>query len=223
MQLRAPAILVASRPQGETAVIARMLTAEAGLVAAYVAGGRGRLLRPVVMPGNLVMADIRSKSEGQLPFARLELTASRGPWLSEPLPAAAIAWTCALTATALPERQAYPQVHAALAGLLDAICSAPSARGWVEGLVAYETLLLREMGYGGDEAGNADGAGDANWYRGRPAIADLASGLEILARLERPVARYLIAETRADVMAARRQLCERLARMDGQSDSRGES
>ncbi|MBU2034152.1 MAG: recombination protein O N-terminal domain-containing protein, partial [Alphaproteobacteria bacterium] len=74
MQLRAPAIVVASRPQGETAVIARLLTAEAGLVAAYVAGGRGRLLRPVVMPGNLVMADIRSKSEGQLPFARLELT-----------------------------------------------------------------------------------------------------------------------------------------------------
>ncbi|MBU2340103.1 MAG: recombination protein O N-terminal domain-containing protein [Alphaproteobacteria bacterium] len=211
MQLRAPAIVVASRPQGETAVIARLLTAEAGLVAAYVAGGRGRLLRPVVMPGNLVMADIRSKSEGQLPFARLELTASRGPWLSEPLPAAAIAWTCALTATALPERQAYPAVHAALAGLLEAICSAPSARGWVEALVAYETLLLREMGYGGDEAGNADG----EWYRGRPAIADLAAGLEILGRLERPVAQYLIAETRADVMAARRQLCERLARIDG--------
>jgi|GEM_PF-120372 len=219
MHLRAPAILVASRPQGETAVIARLLTAEAGLVAAYVAGGRGRQLRPVVMPGNQVMADIRAKSEGQLPFARLELTASRGPWLSEPLPAAAIAWTCALTATALPERQPYPQVHAALEGLLDAICSAPSARGWVEGLVAYETLLLREMGYGGDEAGNADG----EWYAGRPEIADLAASLEILDRLERPVAQYLIAETRADVMAARRQLCERLARIDGPSDNIGES
>ncbi|OBX20569.1 DNA recombination protein RecO [Erythrobacter sp. QSSC1-22B] len=208
MHLRAPAILVAARPQGETAVIARLLTVEAGLVAAYVAGGRGRQLRPVVIPGNQVMADIRSKSEGQLPFARLELTASRGPWLGEPLPAAAIAWTCALTATALPERQPYPQVHSALAGLLDAICSAPSARGWVEGLVVYEMLLLREMGYAGPE--NEGGA--------RPEIADLAAGLEILGRLERPVAEYLIADTRADVMAARRQLCERLARIDGPID-----
>ena len=41
MNLRAPAILVASRSHGETASIARMLTEEFGLVAAYVAGGRG--------------------------------------------------------------------------------------------------------------------------------------------------------------------------------------
>lgn len=205
MQLRAPAIVVAARAHGETAVIARVLTAEAGLVAAYIAGGRGRQLRPVVIPGNEVMADIRARSEHQLPYARLELTASRGPWLSEPLPAAAIAWSCALTATALPERQPYPQVHGALSGLLDAICAAPSARGWVEALAAYETLLLREMGYGGPDSGR----------EGRPEIADLAAGLEILDRLERPVAQYLIADARADVMAARRQLCERLARIAG--------
>ena len=96
MHLTAPAILVAARPHGETAVIARMLTEESGLFAAYVAGGRGRQLRPVVIPGNLVQADIRAKSASQLPFARLELVTSRGPWLSEPLPAAAIAWVTAL-------------------------------------------------------------------------------------------------------------------------------
>ena len=33
-------------------------------------------------------------------------------------------------APALPERQPSPLVHGALAGLLDAICAAPSARGW---------------------------------------------------------------------------------------------
>ena len=42
MQLRAPAILLAALPHGETAVIARLLTEEAGVVAGYVAGGRGR-------------------------------------------------------------------------------------------------------------------------------------------------------------------------------------
>ena len=200
MHLSAPAIVIAARPHGETAVIARLFTQEAGVVAAYVAGGRGRQLRPVVIPGNIVAAEIRAKSDSQLPFARLELVTSRGPWLSEPLPSAAIAWACAVTAATLPERNPYPPLHAALGALLEAICHAPSARGWVEALIGYETLLLREAGYGGNAVS-------------RPAIADLGQGLEILDRLERPIATYLIADMRADVMAARRQLRDRLARI----------
>ena len=197
MHLTAPAILVAARPHGETAVIARMLTEESGLVAAYVAGGRGRQLRPVVIPGNLVQADIRAKSASQLPFARLELVTSRGPWLSEPLPAAAIAWVTALTASVLPERNAYPALYDALGGLLDAICSAQAARQWVEALAVYEALMLRELGYGGE----------------RPAIANLGQALEILDRQEPLIARYLLADTRTDVLAARELLRQRLARM----------
>ena len=202
MQLKAPAIVLAARPHGENAVILRALTQEAGMVAAYVAGGRGRQLRPVVIPGNVVSAEIRAKSDSQLPFARLELATSRGPWLSEPLPSAAIAWACAVTAATLPERNPYPALHAALGALLDAICHAPSARGWVEALIGYETLLLRELGYGARSGGGQ-----------RPEIADLGQALEILDRLERPIATYLIADMRADVMAARRQLRDRLARM----------
>ena len=200
MHLSAPAIVIAARPHGETAVIARLFTRQAGVVAAYVAGGRGRQLRPVVIPGNIVAAEIRAKSDSQLPFARLELSVSRGPWLSEPLPSAAIAWTCAVTAATLPERNPYPALHAALGALLDAVCHAPSARGWVEALIGYETLLLREAGYGGGATT-------------RPEIADLGRGLEILDRLEGPIATYLIADMRADVMAARRQLRDRLARI----------
>jgi len=202
MHLTTPAIVIAARAHGEAAVIARLFTHEAGVVAAYVAGGRGRQLRPVVIPGNVVSAEIRAKSDSQLPFARLELATSRGPWLSEPLPSAAIAWACAVTAATLPERNPYPALHAALGALLDAICHAPSARGWVEALIGYETLLLRELGYGARSGGGQ-----------RPEIADLGQTLEILDRLERPIATYLIADMRADVMAARRQLRDRLARM----------
>ena len=108
MHLRAPAILLSARPHGETAVVARMLTEEHGVVAGYVAGGRGRNLRPVVIAGNRVALDLSARSDSQLPFAKLELVESRGPWLGEPLPAAAIGWAAALTATALPERQPYP-------------------------------------------------------------------------------------------------------------------
>lgn len=181
-------------------MIARLLTGEAGVVAAYVAGGRGRQLRPVVIPGNTVVADIRAKSDSQLPFARLELVQSRGPWLSEPLPAAAIGWVTALTAATLPERHPYPALYAALSALLDAICAAPSARGWAGALVAYEVLLLRELGYGAADAA-------------KPQVSGLEDALTWLDRLESPIATRLLAHTRADVMGARLLLRERLGKM----------
>ena len=198
MNLRAPAILIASRQHGETASIARLLTEEHGLVAGYVAGGRGRQMRPVMIPGNRVELELRAKSDSQLPFARLELVESRGPWMTEPLPAAAIGWICALTATVLPERNPYPALYDALGGLLGAICHAPSARGWLPALNAYEVLLLRELGYGGD----------------RPDAAEnLDAMLANFDLLEGAIARYLLADKRGDVMAARHFLRERLGRM----------
>jgi DNA repair protein RecO (recombination protein O) len=199
MLFRGPAILCANRAHGETAVIARLLTAEHGLVAGYVAGGRGRQLRPVLIPGNVVDAELRSRSEGQLPFARVELLTSRGPWLGEPLAAAAIGWVTALTAATLPERHAYPALYDALGGLLDAVCHAPSARGWVPGLCGFEALLLRELGYGGEG--------------GVPAATDWPATLAALDLLGRQIERYLLADRRTDVMGARAMLRERLARI----------
>ncbi|WP_395332230.1 recombination protein O N-terminal domain-containing protein [Novosphingobium sp. BL-8H] len=201
MQLRAPAIVCATRPHGETAVIALLLTEEAGIVAAYVAGGRGRQLRPALIPGNLVDAYLRSKTDEQLPFARIELIESRGPWLSEPLPAAAISWVTALTAAALPERQAFPTLYQALAAVLDAICVAPSARGWVMPLLSFEVLLLRELGYGVPV--------------GRPADDDWGAILDTFDRLGPELARYPLAERRGDAMGARVLLRERLRRIHG--------
>ena len=118
MHIRTSAILLSARAQGETAVIARLFTEDHGVVAAYIAGGRGRRLRPVVIPGNLVEAELDARSDNRLPFARLELARSRGPWLAEPLPSAAISWVCALTASVLPERNHFPTLYEALAARL---------------------------------------------------------------------------------------------------------
>jgi len=201
MHIRAPAIVCASHPHGETAVIARLLTADHGMVAGYVAGGRGRELRPRLIPGNLVEAELRSKSDTQLPFARLELLESRGPWMSEPLQASAIAWVTALAAAALPERQPFPALYEALSGLLDAICVAPSARGWALPLLTYEVMLLRDLGYGTPVA--------------RPDPDDWAGLLHAFDRLGGDLERYPLAHRRTDVMAARAMLRERLGRIEG--------
>ena len=197
MHVRAPAVLLAARPHGETAVVARMLTEDFGVIAGYVAGGRGRHLHPVVIPGNLVELQLSARSDSQLPFAKLELLESRGPWLGEPLAAAAIGWACALTATALPERQPYPSLYQALTGLLSAVCHAPSARGWATAMVGYETLLLRELGYGGSA----------------PPQADFAESLVAMDRLAAHLDHYLLADRRGDVMAARARLRELMGRM----------
>lgn len=107
-------------------------------------------MRPVLVPGNLVQARLRSRTEEQLAHAEIELVHSRAPLLSEPLPAAAIDWVTALTATALPEAQPYPRLYDALDALLALIEAAPSALGWASLLVRYELLLLAELGFGLD-------------------------------------------------------------------------
>ena len=150
MNIETPAIVCALRTHAEHGAVVRLMTPADGLQAAYVRGARGRRMRPVLMPGNQVQARLRSRTEEQLAHAEIELSHSRAPLLSEPLPAAAIDWVTALTAVALPEAQPYPRLYDALDALLALIEAAPSALGWASLLVRYELLLLAELGFGLD-------------------------------------------------------------------------
>ncbi len=200
MELRTPAFVCAARSHAETGAVVRLMTRAAGMVATYVSGARGRTLRPILIPGNRVEADIRSRIEGAMPSAKLELLESRGPWLGEPLASAAITWACALTAAALPERHPYPALYDALGALLDAVCHAPSARGWAVALVGYEALLMRELGY--------------EVPIQRPDPDDFPATLAALDRLGPRIARYPLADRRSDVMGARAVLRDRLGKIE---------
>ena len=150
MRFETAAIVCALRNHGEHGAVVRLMTQDHGLQAAYVRGARGKRMRPVLLAGNFVQAQISARTESQLPQAAVELVHSRGPLYSEPLPAAAIEWVTALTATALPEGQAYPNLYSALDAVLNAIEAAPAASGWGTALVRYELLLLSELGFGLD-------------------------------------------------------------------------
>ncbi|BEV02016.1 recombination protein O N-terminal domain-containing protein [Novosphingobium olei] len=200
MNLRALAILCSVRAHGEHGAIVRLLTSEQGLQAAYIPGAKGRDLRPVLIPGNIVDVEIRTRAASQLPTARLELVTSRGPWLGEPLASGGISWATALTAAALPEGHPYAALYEALAALLDAICHAPSARGWARALVGYEALLLREVGYG---------------LAGMPPTEESWSQLiERLDRQGRAIGNRLLADRTGDVMGLRTILLDRLRRIE---------
>ncbi|SFR79376.1 DNA repair protein RecO [Sphingomonas jatrophae] len=195
MHLATEAIVCAALPHGEHGTIARLLTPEDGLQPGYVRGGRSRRLRPVLLPGNIVAADYRARSETQLAALTVELVHSRAPLLAEPLPAAAIDWSTALVAAALPEGQPYPAIHAGLDGLLAAIEAAPAARGWAGGLVRFEALLLSALGYGGGVPGP---------IRGWPAL------FEALRATGDRLARDVLPDRRHAVLAARERLITRL-------------
>ncbi len=193
MRIECEAIVVSVRAHGEHGAIVRLLTASHGLLAGYVRGGRSRQLRPVLSPGNLVKAELRARVEAQLPALVVEMVKARTALLGEPLAALAIEWTTALAAAALPEGQPYPQIHAALDGVLAAIESAPSARSWMGALVGYEQVVLAELGYGTDAAKPAD------------AMSALHANGQRLAE-------NVLTERRARPLDARARLVERLAR-----------
>jgi DNA repair protein RecO (recombination protein O) len=211
MRIECEAIIVAVRAHGEHGAIVRALTPGDGLQAGYVRGGRSRRLRPVLAPGNIVQTAFRARTDTQLPQLTVELVHSRAPLFAEPLAAAGIEWAVALTAAALPEGQPYPALHAGLEGLLGAIEAAPSARGWAAALVRYELLLLDQLGYGLDEERLL---ALAPGVRTGPTADDAAvrEGLRISGTA---LARDVLVDRRAEVLAARERLVARLGRMTG--------
>ena len=200
MHLDTQAIIVAVRPHGEHGAIVRALTPEEGLRPGYVRGGKSRRLRPVLVPGNLVQAEYRARTEEQLPHLSAELIHSRAFLLSEPLAAAAIDWATALTAAGLPEGQPYPSLYLGLDGLLTAVEAAPSARGWALALVRYELLLLAQLGFGLDEAEMA------------AVPRTIRAALRVTGDR---LARDVLTDRRQEILAARERLVERLKRMAG--------
>jgi len=212
MRIEANAIIVAVRPHGEHGAIVRALTPSDGVQPGYVRGGKSRRLRPILMAGNLVQAEYRARTEEQLASLSVELIHSRAFLLSEPLASAGIEWATALTASALPEGQPYPRLFQGLDGLLAAIEAAPSARGWAAALVRYELLMLEELGFGlGDEELLA--LPPALRTRGEtPVWEALREGLRVTGHF---LARDLLIDRQADILAARERLVERLKRIGG--------
>ncbi|MFM2411437.1 MAG: hypothetical protein RL481_2265 [Pseudomonadota bacterium] len=196
MEHSADAIICAVRSHGETGAIVRALTPVQGLLGGYVQGARGRTLRPVLIPGNIIKGHWRARVVGQLPSLVAEMQHSRGHLLGEPLATAAIEWACALTAATLPEAHPYPRLYAALDGLLAAVELAPAARGWAPALARYEALLLSELGYGG---------GDVEVVGTEGALKAMAANREALIL-------HILGDRRADVIAARERLVDRLKR-----------
>lgn len=186
------AIVTSVRIHGEHGSVVRVLTADHGLLAGYVRGGRSRRLRPILVPGNSVKVVLHARTETQLAAMTAELVHGRAGLMAEPLASAALEWTTALVAATLPEGQPYPRIYAALDGVLNAVEAASSARGWAFALVQYESVVLASLGYGAE--------------------AEDAPLTEALRRNGQRLGDTVLIDRRAPLLAARERLVERLTR-----------
>jgi DNA repair protein RecO (recombination protein O) len=143
-------IVLGSRRHGESSAIVDLMTRAHGRHLGLVRGGAGRRFQPILQPGNSVNALWQARLEEHLGYYTVEaLDARAAGFLEAPHALFGLTHLAALCRL-LPERDPHPQLHAALADLLD-----HDLLDWYRAgasLVRFELLLLSELGFGLDLA-----------------------------------------------------------------------
>jgi DNA repair protein RecO (recombination protein O) len=164
-------IVLNVRTHGEASAIAEILSERRGRWSGLVRGGRSRAMRPVLQPGNVVLARWRARTEDHLGSFILEPVALRaGALIDDPLRLAGLMSLMALLKL-LPEREPHPRVHDALLVTLDALGDETI---WPAVLVRFELGLIDELGYGLDLSCCAATGSTDDLSRPRPAVPSAA-------------------------------------------------
>lgn len=156
------AIVLSSRPHGESAAVVQIMTREHGRHAGLVRGARGRSARGTYEPGNEVRATWKARLAEHLGGLTCELTSGRAArWLDDPPRLAGISAACAIAEASLPEREPHPAVYDGMIALLDAL----ELESWPAVYIKWELGVLSELGYGLDlESCAATGSNDSLTY-----------------------------------------------------------
>ena len=147
MEWRDEGIILAVRKHGETSAIAEILTPAHGRCLGLVRGGRSRIQRPVLQPGNFVQATWRARIEDHLgTFVFEPLKLSAGTIMEDSFRLSGLTTLASLTQV-LPEREPHQRLYAAFQIVLDAM---DRDEHWPALLVRWELGLLEELGFGLD-------------------------------------------------------------------------
>ncbi len=147
MEWRDEGVVIGVRAHGETSAIVEIFTADHGRCLGMVRGGRSRQQRPVLQPGNLVMATWRARLEEHLGTFQIEgLSLKAGFILSHALRLAGMNTLMALCQL-LPEREPHGKLYQAAHVVLSAM---DDDAVWPALLVRWEMGLLDELGFGLD-------------------------------------------------------------------------
>ena len=147
MQWEDRGVVLGGRVYGETSVIVELFTAQHGRHLGVVRGGRSRRLRPVLQPGNSVMATWRARIDDHMGTYAVEgLTLRAAQVIGDAVALHALNHLCGL-ARLLPERDPHPVLH----GMLDLMMDTVGSRQVLAlQMVQFELSLLAELGFGLD-------------------------------------------------------------------------
>jgi DNA repair protein RecO (recombination protein O) len=143
-----PAIVLDTRPYGESDVIATLMTGEYGAHRGLVRGGASRGQSSLWQAGNFVQARWQGRLSDQLGGFRGELIhATAASVMDDPLALAMLTAVCAQAEDALPEREPHESVFAGMIALLPRLALGETV---LPELIQWETVLLTALGYGLD-------------------------------------------------------------------------
>ncbi|MEI9993973.1 MAG: DNA repair protein RecO [Rhizomicrobium sp.] len=144
------AIVLSTRPHGETSAILEVLSREHGRHLGLVRGGASRRAKPVLQPGNSIHLHWRARLNEHLGnFTAEPVKARAGDLLESREALAGLNAFTAVAAAALPEREAHAPVFEAANILLDAM-QADGIAHWGALFVRWEAGVLEELGFGLD-------------------------------------------------------------------------
>ncbi len=142
------AVVLSSRPYGESSAVVVLMTRCHGRHSGLVRGGQSRRRAGELQAGNLVAARWRGRLAENLGTLSLEPVAcTAGPVFHDPVRLAALASACAVTDWACPDREPHTAVFEGLCVLLKGLAETPF---WGELYVRWELGVLAELGYGVD-------------------------------------------------------------------------
>jgi len=144
------AIVLSSRPHGETGAVLELLTRDHGRHAGLVRGGASRRIKPGLQPGNSVHVQWRARLEEHLGSFTCELARARAGELMDSRQAlTGLNAFTAVTSAVLPEREAHAEVFRGAEVLLEAMM-AEDALHWMTIYIRWEVGLLEALGFGLD-------------------------------------------------------------------------
>lgn len=142
-------IILASKKHAESSALVTVFTERHGLYKGAVRGAFSKTNRGLYQPGNLVSMHWSARLPEHMGSIRAEMLKPYSALIMPHAHALALlSSACALLATALPERHAYPKLYAAFMHLLTHLTYAPDE--CMAEYLRFELLLLAECGFGLD-------------------------------------------------------------------------
>ncbi|MCG6207155.1 DNA repair protein RecO [Rhodopseudomonas sp. HC1] len=140
-------IILGVRRHGESAAIVELLTREHGRHLGMVRGGASSRMRPLLQPGNSVLAVWRARLDEHLGYYQLEGTRLRAATMLASSHAVYGVTHLASLARLLPERDPHEDIYEMLEHTLDDFDDVGGAAAY---LIRFELAMLAELGFGLD-------------------------------------------------------------------------